>query len=233
MAWQRSSSPRPTQTLRAHVRPHHRDQPANRGRDAAVTQTTPVDHHTTVDIYIAGRSISRAREPHPHDRSRCGICGCPRHAPRSAQARWPAHALRMELVDVQPIHESLTKDSHDGTSEEFPSVAPDTAKPSADIEAAQALAAERSALVLKQFGDGLPFDLPRYEHVIRTHLARSADEMLAAGRALLVVREHVPHGIGVISCPVSASNPPCAAHEPGGVEVLKCVDVDAFDRGRR
>ena len=25
-------------------------------------------------------------------------------------------------------------------------------------------------------------------------------------------------GIGVISCPVSASNPPCAAHEPGGVE---------------
>ena len=49
-------------------------------------------------------------------------------------------------------------------------------------------------MVLKQFGDGLPFDLPRYEHVIRTHLARSADEMLAAGRALLVVREHVPHG---------------------------------------
>ena len=40
----------------------------------------------------------------------------------------------------------------------------------------------------------MPFDLPRYEHVIRTHLARSADEMLAAGRALLVVREHVPHG---------------------------------------
>ncbi|KOQ29500.1 hypothetical protein ABW38_10470 [Achromobacter xylosoxidans] len=62
------------------------------------------------------------------------------------------------------------------------------------MEAAQVQAAERSALVLKQFGDGLPFDLPRYEHVIRTHLARSADEMLAAGRALLVVREHVPHG---------------------------------------
>lgn len=75
-----------------------------------------------------------------------------------------------------------------------PAAAPDTAKPAADVEAALIQAAERSALVLKQFGDGLPFDLPRYEHVIRTHLARSADEMLAAGRALLVVREHVPHG---------------------------------------
>ncbi len=75
-----------------------------------------------------------------------------------------------------------------------PAATPDTAKPAADVEAALIQAAERSALVLKQFGDGLPFDLPRYEHVIRTHLARSADEMLAAGRALLVVREHVPHG---------------------------------------
>lgn len=75
-----------------------------------------------------------------------------------------------------------------------PAAAPDTAKPVADVEAALVQASERSALVLKQFGDGLPFDLPRYEHVIRTHLARSADEMLAAGRALLVVREHVPHG---------------------------------------
>ncbi|MCH4576609.1 DUF3102 domain-containing protein [Achromobacter xylosoxidans] len=75
-----------------------------------------------------------------------------------------------------------------------PAAAPDTAKPAADVEAALVQAAERSALVLKQFGDGLPFDLPRYEHVIRNHLARSAEEMLAAGRALLVVREHVPHG---------------------------------------
>lgn len=75
-----------------------------------------------------------------------------------------------------------------------PAAAPDTAKPAADVETALVQAAERSALILKQFGDGLPFDLPRYEHVIRTHLARSADEMLAAGRALLVVREHVPHG---------------------------------------
>lgn len=73
-------------------------------------------------------------------------------------------------------------------------VAENTAAPAADIEANQAQAAERSALILKQFGDGLPFDLHRYEHVIRTHLSRSAEEMLSAGRALLVVREHIPHG---------------------------------------
>lgn len=73
-------------------------------------------------------------------------------------------------------------------------VAESTPAPATGVETAQAQAAERSALILQQFGDGLPFDLPRYEHVIRTHLSRSAEEMLAAGRALLVVREHVPHG---------------------------------------
>lgn len=75
-----------------------------------------------------------------------------------------------------------------------PTVKADTATPVPGLESAQAQAAERSALILQQFGDGLPFDLPRYEHVIRGHLSRSAEEMLAAGRALLVVREHVPHG---------------------------------------
>ncbi|MGX9692948.1 DUF3102 domain-containing protein [Achromobacter anxifer] len=62
------------------------------------------------------------------------------------------------------------------------------------ISQAQAESAERCALVLKQFGDGLPFDLVRYEHVVRSHLARSAEEALAAGRALVVVREHAAHG---------------------------------------
>lgn len=74
------------------------------------------------------------------------------------------------------------------------SVSKDASAPASDAAARQAQAAERSALILKQYGDGLPFDLHRYEHVIRNHLARSAEEMLAAGRALLVVREHVPHG---------------------------------------
>jgi len=53
---------------------------------------------------------------------------------------------------------------------------------------------QRIADVLTKFGDGLPFDAARYEYAIRGHLSRSAEEMLAAGRALIVVREHLPHG---------------------------------------
>jgi len=53
---------------------------------------------------------------------------------------------------------------------------------------------QRLAEVLTKFGDGLPYATDRYEDKIRNHLSRSADEMLAAGRALIVVREHVPHG---------------------------------------
>lgn len=70
----------------------------------------------------------------------------------------------------------------------------DTSNPGTDIVAAQNLSAERSALVLKQYGDGMPYDLARYEHLVRLHFQRSAEEMLAAGRALLVIREHVQHG---------------------------------------
>ncbi|NYT80909.1 DUF3102 domain-containing protein [Alcaligenaceae bacterium] len=55
-------------------------------------------------------------------------------------------------------------------------------------------ASERLALVVAQFGDGLPFDPHRYEYIIRDHLARSAESMLAAGRALIVARESLPHG---------------------------------------
>jgi hypothetical protein len=55
-------------------------------------------------------------------------------------------------------------------------------------------AASHSTEIMEQFGDGLPFDQYRYEDKIRGHLSRSAEEMLAAGRALVVVREHVEHG---------------------------------------
>lgn len=55
-------------------------------------------------------------------------------------------------------------------------------------------AAQRSALVIAQFGDGTPFDPYRYADKVRAHLSRSAEEMLAAGRALIVAREHLPHG---------------------------------------
>jgi len=67
-------------------------------------------------------------------------------------------------------------------------------KAAARLEKLQNEASDRLAEVLTKFGDGLPFDALRYEDKIRGHLSRSADEMLAAGRALVVVREHVPHG---------------------------------------
>ena len=110
----------------------------------------------------------------------------------------PMSELRVQVIDV--CHPALS--SPDNKTWSFPewpaqnkiSASEDASTVDANVGEAQAKAAERSALVLKQFGDGLPFDLPRYEHVIRTHLVRSADEMLAAGRALLVVREHIHHG---------------------------------------
>lgn len=53
---------------------------------------------------------------------------------------------------------------------------------------------DRMAVIIRDFGDGLPFDEARYEHVIRGHLTRSAEEMLAAGRALIVAKEYLGHG---------------------------------------
>lgn len=61
-------------------------------------------------------------------------------------------------------------------------------------DTAQIAEVERQALILRQFGDGLPFDPYRYEIIIRDHLSRSAEAMLAAGRALIVARESLPHG---------------------------------------
>lgn len=62
------------------------------------------------------------------------------------------------------------------------------------LKAQQNDASERNTLILQQFGDGLPFDPIRYEDKVRMHLSRSAEEMLAAGRALVVAKEHLPHG---------------------------------------
>lgn len=55
-------------------------------------------------------------------------------------------------------------------------------------------AATRLAGIVAQFGDGLAFEPRLYEEKIKGHLSRSAAEMLAAGRALVVAREHLPHG---------------------------------------
>lgn len=69
-----------------------------------------------------------------------------------------------------------------------------TAEQTAQPDAVQHQEVERMALILRQFGDGLPFDPIRYEYIIRDHLSRSAEAMLSAGRALIVARESMAHG---------------------------------------
>ncbi|WP_103035206.1 DUF3102 domain-containing protein [Castellaniella caeni] len=72
--------------------------------------------------------------------------------------------------------------------------------PDMNIEQAEALDSvqhaevERMAVILRQFSDGIPFEPYRYELIIREHLSRSAEAMLAAGRALIVAKESLGHG---------------------------------------
>lgn len=58
----------------------------------------------------------------------------------------------------------------------------------------QNLASQHSELILAQFGDGLPYDRLRYLDRARFHMARSAEEALAVGRCLIVMKENEPHG---------------------------------------
>lgn len=48
--------------------------------------------------------------------------------------------------------------------------------------------------IMSQFGDGLPYDRLRYIDKARYHMARSAEEALAVGRCLIVMKENEPHG---------------------------------------
>lgn len=52
----------------------------------------------------------------------------------------------------------------------------------------------RIVLVDAQYGDAIPYDRDRIVHEIRWHLALSAESMLEAGRRLVLLREHEPHG---------------------------------------
>ncbi len=58
----------------------------------------------------------------------------------------------------------------------------------------QNLAAQHSLEVLTAFGDGQPYDRLRYLERARFHMARSAEEALAVGRCLIVIKESEPHG---------------------------------------
>ncbi|CAD5107209.1 DUF3102 domain-containing protein [Zestomonas carbonaria] len=62
------------------------------------------------------------------------------------------------------------------------------------LTAAQHLAAEHALQVMREFGDGLPYDRLRYLDKARFHMARSAEEALAVGRCLIVMKENEPHG---------------------------------------
>lgn len=58
----------------------------------------------------------------------------------------------------------------------------------------QNVAAIQAMTVLDKFGDGRPYDPIRYEEKVKYHLNRSAEEMLLAGSALIVIREHTDNG---------------------------------------
>lgn len=53
---------------------------------------------------------------------------------------------------------------------------------------------EHSAEVMAQFGDGLPYDRIRVVNEARFYMAQSAEAMLEAGKRLIVLKEHEPHG---------------------------------------
>lgn len=58
----------------------------------------------------------------------------------------------------------------------------------------QNAASEHREMVLAQFADGLPYDRRHFIDKCRTHMARSAEEALAAGRCLIVLKEFTQHG---------------------------------------
>lgn len=75
-----------------------------------MTQTPPVDHHMTVDIYIAGRSEYRVRVNRiPTAEADVAFAVARNVFAELLKYAGQPHALRMELVDVEPIHECQTK----------------------------------------------------------------------------------------------------------------------------
>lgn len=63
----------------------------------------------------------------------------------------------------------------------------------ADLRAADQIT-QQMALVAEQFGEGLPYDRERIVHEARFYMAQSAETMLEAGKRLVLIKEHEPHG---------------------------------------
>lgn len=62
------------------------------------------------------------------------------------------------------------------------------------LPALQAAVSEHQEVILKQYGDGQPYERTRYVDRCRYHMARSAEEALEAGRCLIVMKECEGHG---------------------------------------
>jgi hypothetical protein len=56
------------------------------------------------------------------------------------------------------------------------------------------VASEHSQQVMTAYGEGLPYDRSRVVHEARFYMATSAEAMLEAGKRLVILKEHEPHG---------------------------------------
>lgn len=55
-------------------------------------------------------------------------------------------------------------------------------------------ASEHSLQIMDTYGEGLPYDRSRVVHEARFYMAQSAEAMLEAGKRLIILKEHEPHG---------------------------------------
>jgi hypothetical protein len=62
------------------------------------------------------------------------------------------------------------------------------------VEAEDAAAREHSDLIVAQFGDGQPYERTRVVTEAKFFMAQSAEAMLEAGKRLILIKEHEPHG---------------------------------------
>ncbi|AQT58697.1 DUF3102 domain-containing protein [Cellvibrio sp. PSBB023] len=55
-------------------------------------------------------------------------------------------------------------------------------------------ASEHSLKIMDTYGEGLPYDRSRVVHETRFYMSQSAEAMLEAGKRLVILKEHEPHG---------------------------------------
>lgn len=70
-------------------------------------------------------------------------------------------------------------------------VAPEVAQ---QLSATSNQMSEHSQQIMNTYGEGLPYDRSRVVHEARFYMAQSAEAMLEAGKRLVILKEHEPHG---------------------------------------